>query len=124
MFSQEYYNEIKAAYDKQMEILDQRMTELPYSRAALLKEKKQEILDTFSECSQEEAQALTFLYSAMPVSDLLDYPSKLFLSYARHGVFLWQQGPFAGRVPEKLFANYVLHHRINNEDIADNRSFF
>lgn len=124
MFSQEYFEEIKAAFEKQMELVDQRISELPGNRAALLKEKKQEIMDALLGCGEEEAQALTFLYSAMPLSDLLDYPAELFAAYARHGVFLWQQGPFAGRVPEKLFANYVLHHRINNEDIADNRSFF
>lgn len=90
----------------------------------LLSEKKEEILGILARCTEEETQALTFLYSAMPLSDMLDYPASLFLTYAKHGVFLWNQGPFAGRVPEKLFANYVLHYRVNNEDITETRGFF
>lgn len=131
MFSAEYNREIKAAFDRQMALLDERIRKLNKDRdkmkilsGCLLAEKKEEILSTLAGCTEEEAQALTFLYSAMPFSDLQDYPAGLFLAYARHGVFLWKEGPFAGRVPEKLFANYVLHYRVNNEDIADTRSFF
>lgn len=161
MFSQTYWNEIKAGFDSQMALLRQRGEELAQgacqcpggtarasagdaadriqasggSRQAhksrlpglcreLLREKEEEISRAFARCTPEEAQALAFLYSASPLSDILDYPASLYLAYARHGVFLWSQGSFAGRVPERLFANYVLHHRVNNEDIADTRGFF
>ncbi|MDE7353459.1 MAG: transglutaminase-like domain-containing protein [Acetatifactor sp.] len=109
MFSKEYYEEIRAGFDRQMTLLKENAVSLDKIRAV------------FRACSREEAQALTFLYGAIPLSDLLDYPAELFLAYARHGVFLWNQGPFAGRVPERLFANYVLHHRVNNEDLEDVR---
>ncbi len=140
MFSAQYYKEIKDAFDRQMALLDERCHRLRHNMAEgeksgegdrmselserFLFGKKQEILNTLARCTEEEAQALTFLYSAMPLSDLLDYPAGLFLTYAKHGVFLWNHGAFAGRVPEKLFANYVLHYRVNNEDIADTRGFF
>ena len=150
MFSAEYFTEIKAAFDKQMALLDERIRQLEANAGSgdglsrepaagqrtghaaspealscrLLSEKKEEIAAALSRCTEEEARALTFLYSAMPLSDLLDYPASLFLAYAKHGVFLWNQGPFAGRVPEKLFANYVLHYRVNNEDITETRGFF
>lgn len=135
MFSAEYIAEIKTAFEGQMALLDQRLgameqekgreKELPLGLSVrLLREKKREILDALECCDDEEAQAFMFLYSAMPISDLLDYPASLFLAYARHGVFLWNQGLFAGRVPERIFANYVLHYRVNNEDIADVRGFF
>ena len=134
MFSAKYYEEIKAAWDAQIELLEGRIRELEKAAetgagmaglsASLLADKLQEIRGTLAGCSEDEAQALTFLYSAMPLSDLQDYPASLFLAYAKHGVFLWNHGPFAGRVPEKLFANYVLHYRVNNEDIADTRGFF
>lgn len=71
-----------------------------------------------------EAQALKCLYASMPLSDAVDYPVELFQAYARHGVFLWEKGPFAGRVPERLFAGYVLHHRVNNENLTEHREFF
>ncbi len=138
MFSKAYYDEILCAFEKQMTLLRDRdiqlaekETQLPEEDKGLcslsrklLEKKIEEIQNIVIQCSQDEREALYFLYSAMPVSDLLDYPASLYLAYARHGVFLWKEGPFAGKVPEKLFANYVLHHRVHNEDIADTRSFF
>lgn len=117
LFSEGFYSEVKAAFDRQMALLEE-------SDHGFLREKRTEILETLDGCTEEEKQALTFLYSAMPMSDLVDYPASLFLTYAVHGVYLWHQGPFAGRIPEKIFANYVLHYRVNNEDIADTRGFF
>ncbi len=90
----------------------------------LLERKIEEISSRLEQCTQDEAEALKFLYSAMPMSDLLNYPVTVYLAYAKHAVFLWNEGAFAGKVPEKLFANYVLHHRVHNEDIADTRKFF
>lgn len=117
LFSAEYYSGIKAAFEGQMALLEGAGKEF-------LSEKKKEILETLGRCTEQERQALTFLYSAMPMSDLVDYPAALFLAYAKHGVFLWDQGAFVGCVPENIFANYVLHYRVNNEDIADTRGFF
>ena len=107
MFSAKYYEEIKAAWDAQIELLEGRIRELEKAAetgagmaglsASLLADKLQEIRGTLAGCSEDEAQALTFLYSAMPLSDLQDYPASLFLAYAKHGVFLWNHGPFAGR---------------------------
>ena len=85
MFSAEYFTEIKAAFDRQMALLDERIRQLKENPAAglktlssrLLSEKKEEIAAAISRCTKEETQALTFLYSAMPLSDLLDYPASL-----------------------------------------------
>lgn len=138
MFSENYCNEIRQYFDRQMELLKDRESALGQKEAdlsedqkglwgfsrRLLEQKRHEIEAVLAECTEDEAEALQFLYSAMPLSDLLDYPAQRYLAYARHGVFLWQEGPFAGKVPEKIFANYVLHHRVHNEDIADTRAFF
>ncbi len=78
----------------------------------------------YEEGRVHESEALKCLYASMPLSDALDYPAELFEAYARHGVFLWEKGPFAGKVPEKTFAGYVLHHRVNNEDLTNHRAFF
>ena len=86
--------------------------------------REQEIRETLAQCGEDEREAMEFLYSSMPVSDILDYSPQLFLTYARHGVFLWHEGPYAGMVPERMFANYVLHHRLNNEDMTETRAFF
>lgn len=50
----------------------------------------------------DEAEALKCLYASMPVSDAADYEAELFLSYAKHGVFLWEAGPFAGTIPRRF----------------------
>lgn len=117
LFSEVFRLQTEAAFTGQMAFLEE-------SGNAFLRKKKEEILEVLSHCTEEESQAFMFLYSAMPLSDLTDYPAALFLTYAKHGVYLWNHGPFAGRVPEEIFANYVLHYRVNNEDIADTRGFF
>ncbi|MCD8380868.1 MAG: transglutaminase-like domain-containing protein [Lachnospiraceae bacterium] len=149
MFTAEYFQEIQKGFLRQMRLLDERIATLsakteamqPQSKEdtgndcaaadtvsekmlTLLIDKKTEILTALQSLPSDAAQALTYLYSAMPLSDLLDYPVSLFEAYAKHGAWLYQHGPFAGKVPERLFANYVLHHRVNNEDLVDNRSFF
>ena len=88
--------------------------------------KKAEQVERLAAPAQETdlSQALKCLYASMPVSDAVDYPVELFEAYARHGAWLWEKGPFAGRVPEELFAGYVLHHRVNNEDLTEHREFF
>lgn len=133
MFSKTYYDEIEQYFNHQMTLLNDRVEELKGKEAGntlchisrtLLERKIEEISSGLAQCTQDEAEALKFLYSAMPMSDLLNYSAAVYLAYAKHAVFLWKEGPFAGKVPEKLFANYVLHHRVHNEDIADTRKFF
>jgi len=138
MFSKAYYEEIRRCFEEQMALLEDRRIQLSEKEAQLpeedrglyclsrklLEQKIKEIRDTMQQCSQDQEEALCFLYSAMPLSDLLNYPASLYLAYAEHGVFLWKEGSFAGKVPEKIFANYVLHYRVHNEDITDTRRFF
>ncbi|MCI5509405.1 MAG: hypothetical protein MR436_02960 [Eubacterium sp.] len=109
MFTEQFLQEIQQAFDRQMTHLGER---------------QQEICRVLETCTEQEAWGLKCLYTSMPVSDSADYPPELFLSYAKHGVYLWEKGPFAGKIPEKLFAGYVLHHRVNNENITDHRGFF
>ena len=138
MFSKAYSSEIRQYFDDQMVLLNGRVEELKEKEAEiaetdrnlcrfsrkLLERKIEEISSMMAQCTEDEAEALQFIYSAMPLSDLLNYPVTVYLTYAKHGVFLWKEGPFAGKVPEKLFANYVLHYRAHNEDITDTRKFF
>lgn len=109
MFTKEFMLEMEAAFHEQM---------------ARLKYRKPQVEKILKECTEEEAEALKCLYASMPVSDGADYSPEFYLDYARHGVFLWKYGPFAGEIPEKIFAGYVLHHRVNNEDLTMCRPFF
>ena len=72
----------------------------------------------------EVALALKFLYTTMPLSDVGNYVVSSFLDYAEHGVFLWENSPYVKKMPEEIFLNYILYHRINTEEILDCRSIF
>lgn len=109
MFTECFLKEIEEAFRMQMERIGR---------------KREEVEKCLASCSESEAEALKCLYASMPVSDAADYPASLYLGYARHGAYLWEHGPFAGQIPEKIFAGYVLHHRVNNEDLTDCREFF
>ena len=87
MFTQKFMQEIERSFEAQLNRLGERRTEV---EAALVK------------CSNDEAEALKCLYASMPVSDAADYEAELFLSYAKHGVFYWRAGPFAGTIPEEI----------------------
>lgn len=69
-------------------------------------------------------EAMEFLYASMPQSDLADYEPELLADYARHGEHLWREKRWNAEIPDEIFANYVLHYRVNNEDIVPCRGFF
>lgn len=91
---------------------------------ALFGDETQEILSKLIKCRDEETLMLKFLYSTMPISDMANYPFETFLDYAKHGIYLWKESPFSVGIPEDIFLNYVVHHRINEEEIEPCRSFF
>lgn len=90
----------------------------------IIPEKFCEIEKKCEECSNEEKILLKYLYGSMPVSDAISYPFSLFLSYAKHGVYLKKHGLFTENIPDDIFLQYVVFHRINTEDLSDCRSFF
>ncbi len=75
-------------------------------------------------CGPSEQILLMYLYGNMPLSDMVNYPFETFLDYARHGVFLWENGIYRAEAGEEIFCQYVVYHRINTEDISPCRSFF
>ena len=82
------------------------------------------INEKLKECSEETALACKYLYAFMPCSDVGNYPFETFLDYAENGVSLWKENPQVSELPEEIFLNYVLFHRINEEEIAPCRTFF
>lgn len=109
MFKRETQELIQTEYEKLREILPERFDEI---------EKELE------QCSPKETTLLKYLYGNMPISDAVSYPFATFLSYAEHGVMLWEEGAFSKKIPEELFLPYVVYHRVNTEDICPCRSFF
>lgn len=60
----------------------------------------------------------------MPLSDLANYSVETFLDYAKHGAYLRKHSPFVKALPEIIFLQYVVHYRINEEEIEPCRKFF
>lgn len=85
----------------------------------------QEVVDIrLIDCEAEIALAMKYLYTTMPFSDIGNYPFETFLDYAGQGVKLWKQGAYREQIPEDIFLNYVLYHRINEEEILPCRTYF
>lgn len=76
------------------------------------------------ELEADTALAMKYLYTTMPLSDIGNYSFDTFLDYASHGIYLWKQGAYRKKIPEAVFLNYILYHRINEEEILPCRSFF
>ncbi|MGP1613204.1 MAG: transglutaminase domain-containing protein [Catonella sp.] len=111
MFSKEFNTEIMDRFNAKVKGL-----KLDALEREMNKREKSEDRDVL--------EALYCLYAFMPLSDMGDYETETFLDFARHGAFLFNEGEFKGRADERMFAEYVLGARINNEDIAENRRFF
>ncbi len=75
-------------------------------------------------CREPVALALKWMYGAMPWSDRGNYPFETFLDFAEHGVWLWETKESVRRLPEEIFLNYVLYHRVNEEEIRPCRRLF
>ena len=88
-------------------------------------EKRREISDRLSRIQDADvALAIKWLYGNSPLSDLANYDFELFHACAKHGVFLRSHSPHAKDMPEEIFLNYVLHSRVNEEELCDCREFF
>lgn len=83
-----------------------------------------ELAGSLAGCLPAEQLVLKFYYSTMPYSDAVNYPLEIFLDYARHSIFLWQNSPFVKQIPPAIFWNYAVHYRVNAEEILPCRSEF
>ena len=100
--------------------------------AALLEKagevKKQEILACLEEAqktvSEDVIFAIKWIYANSPLSDMANYDFDMFKKCAEHGVMLRETSPFAKDLPEDIFLNYVLHIRVNEEELCDCRQLF
>ncbi|QHQ61317.1 transglutaminase [Anaerocolumna sedimenticola] len=85
---------------------------------------QEEVVTRFKNYENETVFALKYLYAAMPYSDIANNSFDTFLDYAEHGIKIWRNGLYSNKIPEDIFLNYVLYHRVNEEEILPCRSFF
>ena len=72
--------------------------------------------------SQEELEALEFLYAYMPLADAVDYPASYYLDQVRATFRIRKE--MGWKVPEREFRHFVLPIRVNNENLDTSRVVF
>lgn len=109
MFLEKSHSRIEAAYEERLE-------EISFLRES--------VNPRVRELSVDTALAVKYLYASMPLSDIGNYGLDTYLDYAEHGVYLWENCPYVKGMPEDIFLEYVLNHRINTEEITPCRRLF
>ena len=72
--------------------------------------------------SQEEHEALEFLYAYMPLADAVDYPASYYLDQVRATFRIRKE--MGWKVPDREFRHFVLPIRVNNENLDTARVAF
>ncbi len=90
--------------------------------------KRKELMLYMQQAAETESKdvfwAVKWLYANSPLSDWANYAFSIFLNCAKHGIFLYNNSELLAGISEELFLNYVLHIRINEEELCDCRRFF
>lgn len=74
--------------------------------------------------STEEKEALTFLYTYMPIGDVTDYDGDFYLRNIRNSFTTREEMPWGRAIPEEIFRHFVLPVRVNNENLDESRMVF
>ncbi len=77
-----------------------------------------------TELTQEQRDALTFLYAYMPLSDIADYSGEYFLENVEYAFRAKEEMPWGKDIPEREWRHFVLPVRVNNEDLDNCRPIF
>ena len=76
------------------------------------------------EMSEQQREALTFLYAYMPLGDITDYSGEYFLENIDYTFKAKEEMPWGKMIPEREFRHFVLPIRVNNENLDDSRKVF
>lgn len=74
--------------------------------------------------SDEQREALTFLYAYMPLADIADHPGEYYLENVDYSLRARREMPWGKIIPEREFRHFVLPIRVNNENLDDSRKVF
>ena len=76
------------------------------------------------ELSDQQREALTFLYAYMPLGDITDYSGEFFLENIDYTLKAKEEMPWGKLIPEREFRHFVLPIRVNNENLDSSRKVF
>ena len=82
------------------------------------------ICEKMDGCGRDLGLAMKYLYVTAPYSDLVNYSFEEIQDFASHGLFLYNTLERVKELPEEMFLNYILDHRVNEEEVLPCRSFF
>jgi len=82
------------------------------------------ICEKLDGCGRDLGLAMKYLYVTAPYSDLVNYTFEEIQDFASHGLFLYNTLERVKELPEEMFLNYILDHRVNEEEVLPCRSFF
>lgn len=74
--------------------------------------------------SQEEADAMKFLYAYMSTPDILDYSPDFYVENIRLSLQADREMPWGKSVPDREWRHFVLPVRVNNENLDISRKVF
>ncbi len=98
-------------------------------RFALVEEKaaarREDLFGCLSQCNEDEALCLKYLYAYMTEQDLANYNGSFFLKFVRQALKMRKLVPWGESYSDENFLYYVLQYRMNNEDVVFySESFF
>ncbi len=67
--------------------------------------------------TEQESEALKFLFASMPLSDLADYSGDFFLANTKLALKSRTEASWGKTIPDDIFLHYVLPVRVNNENL-------
>ena len=95
--------------------MDEVRSDLAQKRGALPTGNLFSILDDKS-LTEQESDALAFLYAYMPVGDITDYSGDFYLENVRSSLATRGETAWGRTVPDDIFRHFVLPVRVNNEN--------
>lgn len=87
------------------------------------KEPLKTICGKLDACDRDLALAMKYLYVTAPYSDLVNYSFEDIKDFAGHGLFLYNHLERVHALQEEMFLNYILDHRVNEEEVLPCRLF-
>lgn len=76
------------------------------------------------EMTQEEREAMMFLYAYMTPGDIADYSGEFYLKNVRLALQDRKQTTWGAQIPDLIFRHFVLPVRVNNENLDNAREVF
>jgi hypothetical protein len=74
--------------------------------------------------SNEEKEALIFLYAYMPLSDWADYSEEFYIDNVKASFLARNELKWVRNIPEQIYRHFVLPIRVNNENLDTSRIVF